>query len=356
VLRTGDWSNRVLSTVRALPAVANATAYRYRGMDNNALTIVDPSGASVEIPAPMASYAVVTPSYLRTFGIPVVQGRDFLDGVPAVPEVIIDRSTAHALWPNSNAVGSLIKLGDFASHASWVRVVGVVPTLNSIGDELNPAQGPITYGTQIGPLFRSRLGAIYYLPAAGDSVRVNGRRFSFNVVTRAKHDPSRMPITLKNALQPLFPGSFVLSGSMEDALGITAARSRHDFVATTFAVFAILALALAALGVYGIVAHSVAERKRELGVRIALGASARNVVSAILREGNAVALAGVALGLYLTKDTVVWLHAFSTDGDEYDVVLFATMAAVLFLVAVLSALVPALRATRIDPVESLRSE
>lgn len=203
---------------------------------------------------------------------------------------------------------------------------------------------------------RTRLGAIYYLPDASDSTRVTGHRFSFHLVTRAKHDPSRMPITLKNAVHPLFPGAFVLSGSMEDALGITADRSRHDFVAMTFGAFAALALALAALGVYGIVAHAVAERKRELGVRIALGATARNVVGAILREGNAVALAGVALGLYLTKDTVIWLHAFSADGDEYDVVLFATMAAVLFLVAVLAALIPALRATQIDSVESLRSE
>jgi predicted permease len=356
VLRTGEWSNRVLSTVRSLPDVAEATTYRYRSMDNDAVTIVDPSGASIEIPAPMASYAVVTPSYLRTFGRAVIQGRDFLDGVPAVPEVIVDQSTAHALWPNSNAVGSLIKLGEFASRAPWVRVVGVVPTLDDVGSQLSPAQGPITYGTQVGPLFRTRLGAIYYLPAASDSTRVAGQRFSFTVVARAKRDPARMPIALKNAIHPLFPSAFVLSGSMEDALGITAQRVRHDFVARTFAAFAALALALAAIGIYGIVAHSVAERKRELGVRIALGASARNVIGTILREGNAVALAGVALGLYLTKDTVVWLHAFSADGDEYDVVLFATMAAVLFLVAVLAALVPALRATRIDPVESLRSE
>jgi hypothetical protein len=304
----------------------------------------------------MATYAVVTSSYMRTFGLPVIQGRDFLDGVPAVPEVIVDKSTAHALWPNSTAVGSWIKLGDYVSHAQWVRVVGVVPTLDNVGDQLNPAQGPITYGTQIGPRFRTRLGAIYYLPDATDSTRVVGHRFAFNVVTRAKHDPARMPITLENAIHPLFPGAFVVSNSMEEALGITAARSRHDFVATIFAVFAALALALAALGVYGIVAHSVAERKRELGVRIALGASARNVIAAILREGNVVALAGVALGLYLTKDTVNWLHAFSSDGDQYDVVLFAIMAAVLFLAAFLAALVPALRATRIDPVESLRSE
>ncbi|MEO6879145.1 MAG: ABC transporter permease, partial [Gemmatimonadaceae bacterium] len=97
VLRTGDWSNRVLSTVRSLPDVAAATAFRYRSMDHNAVTIIDPSGASVEIPAPMASYAVVTPSYLRTLGLPVERGRDFRAGVPLTPEVVVDQATAHAL-------------------------------------------------------------------------------------------------------------------------------------------------------------------------------------------------------------------------------------------------------------------
>ncbi|MGH9888151.1 MAG: FtsX-like permease family protein, partial [bacterium] len=108
--------------------------------------------------------------------------------------------------------------------------------------------------------------------------------------------------------------------------------------------------------IHGIVAHSVAERTRELGVRIALGATSRNILHVVLREGNAVALAGVAVGLYFTKRSAGWLQAFTFEDDRYDAPLFAAMAAALFLVAVLSALWPALRATRVDPVESLRSE
>ena len=133
-------------------------------------------------------------------------------------------------------------------------------------------------------------------------------------------------------------------------------RASHDFVAAMFSAFAMLAIGLAALGIYGVVCHSVAERKREIGVRIALGATARDVLHAVLREGNAMALSGVALGLLLTKYSVGWLQAFSLEDDQYDAPLFAAMAITLFVVAVLSALIPALRATRIDPVESLRSE
>jgi ABC-type antimicrobial peptide transport system permease subunit len=143
---------------------------------------------------------------------------------------------------------------------------------------------------------------------------------------------------------------------MEEVYGLVWQRQSHDFIASVFTLFAVLAIGLAAIGIYGIVAHSVAERTRELGVRLALGASAKNVVYVVIRDGNVMALAGVAIGLYLTKRSVFWLHAFSREGDEYDFVLFAVVAAVLFAVAVLSALGPALRATRIDPVESLRSE
>jgi ABC-type antimicrobial peptide transport system permease subunit len=163
-----------------------------------------------------------------------------------------------------------------------------------------------------------------------------------------------MPITLKRTLQQMAPLRVLMTQRMNESLW--RERASHDFVAEIFSAFAALAIGLAALGIYGIVTHSVAERKRELGVRIALGASARDILHAILREGNVIALSGVAFGLLFTKYTAGWLRAFSLEDDQYDAPLFAAMAAVLFTVAVLSALVPALRATRIDPVESLRSE
>ncbi|MDB4877781.1 MAG: permease [Gemmatimonadetes bacterium] len=345
VVRHVALANEVLSTVRALPNVAEAALYRFRSVVRNAVTVIDDAGASIEIPAPAVGYRIVTPSYFKTFGLPIVKGRDFLDGVPAEPEVIVDKATARALWPNSNPVGARIKLGDFSSTVPWARVVGVV----GASERPDGVVGPALTRT---PDIR----AIYYLPVASDSTRTAARNFVYQVVTRAKSDPQRMPVEMLASIRQLHPDAYVSSHSMEESLGILRRRQSHDFVASTFMVFAALAVSLAALGIYGIVAHSVAERTRELGVRIALGASARDVVGVILREGNAVALAGVAVGLYLTKNTVAWLHAFSVEGDEYDAPLFAAMALALFLVAVLSALIPALRATRIDPVESLRSE
>jgi ABC-type antimicrobial peptide transport system permease subunit len=143
---------------------------------------------------------------------------------------------------------------------------------------------------------------------------------------------------------------------MEQALGIARLRSSHNFVAAMFALFAALAIGMASLGVYGVVAHSVAERRRELGVRIAFGATPRNILNVVLREGNAIALAGIALGLLFTKYDASWLNAFIAEDDEYSALLFAAMGAWLFAVTVFAAMIPAWQATRVDPVEALRSE
>ncbi|HEY9228144.1 MAG TPA: FtsX-like permease family protein, partial [Gemmatimonadaceae bacterium] len=133
-------------------------------------------------------------------------------------------------------------------------------------------------------------------------------------------------------------------------------RAGRDFTAQMFSLFAALGLGLAAFGVYGVVAHSVAERRRELGVRIALGASARDVLRDVLRENVAIGLIGIALGLLATKYAVRLLLGYIHDDDVYNAPLFAVSAAFLFATAAASAFVPALRATRVDPTESLRSE
>jgi ABC-type antimicrobial peptide transport system permease subunit len=133
-------------------------------------------------------------------------------------------------------------------------------------------------------------------------------------------------------------------------------KARQDFVAALFGTFAFLGLSLVAIGVFGIVSHSIAERRRELAVRISLGATTRNILHSVLREGNALILAGIAFGLLFTKYTVWWLSVFMAEDSGYDAPLFALIATGLFALAAFAAFIPALRATRIDPVEALRHE
>jgi hypothetical protein len=343
-IRLLDLSNQLVSRVRRAPDVADAATYISDFL--GAVTVYGKDGAPHVTAAPATGYKRVSASYLHTYGLRIVNGRDFIEGASAEPEVIVDQKTAQVLWHGANPIGERIKLGDARSTQPWVRVVGVTATL---GD-------PSRMITSQPSMMRSSpLGAIYYLPSARDSV-VLGKKLGLVmlVVARSKTDHARMPITLRRTLQPMAPLRVLMAQRMNEDLW--RERASHDFVGGLFSAFATLAIGLAALGIYGIVTHSVAERKRELGVRIALGASARDILRAILREGNVIALSGVAFGLLFTKYTAGWLRAFSLEDDQYDASLFAAMAAVLFIVAVLSALMPALRATRIDPVESLRSE
>lgn len=347
VVRYVDLQHDLIARARAMRETEDASVTFSGSVRNGAITIASAGGTTRQIPAPLYGYSIVSPSHLRTYRIPVVQGRDFTDGVANESELIIDQATARFLWPGGDPIGRLIKLGDDTSTAPWIRVVGVAQSMQTI---------EWSWGGPPRERIASRLGAIYYRPSDRDSVRVGKQGLVFDVDVRSASDPERLPISLRRHFVASPPYRLLSTRSMEERLGLLRERQRHNFVGTTFLIFALLALGLAALGIYGVIAHSVAERRREFGVRLALGASARDILRAVLREGNAIALGGIALGLLCTQQTAGWLRAFSFDEDRYDAPLFAAMAAVLFAVAVLSALWPALRATRIDPVESLRSE
>ncbi|MEO7082967.1 MAG: FtsX-like permease family protein [Gemmatimonadaceae bacterium] len=344
---------QLVTRIRALPDVAEATVYGGGIVNKDTVSVYGPDNAPRQIAVPLFSYKMVTPSYLRTFQLTVSKGRDFIEGMPSESEVIVDQETANVLWPGVDPIGKQVKFAPVGDNSPWVRVVGVVRQQSKMGTGFNA-----TYQTLLGQTAKAaRLGTIYYLPSTRDTLHLRGNRNqAFFLAVRSKLEPDRMPITLKTNAKNFAPYRLLFAERMDVFLGIRRERESHNFVAATFVSFAALALALAALGIYGIVAHSVAERRRELGVRIALGATPRNILQAVLREGNALALAGLAVGLILTRLTVDWLAAFSLEDAKYDAPLFAAMGALLFGVAVLSALIPGLRATRIDPVEALRSE
>jgi hypothetical protein len=345
---TSGLISSIVSQLRSIDDAKDAGVSLGRAVVDGAITFDERGGTPHEFAAPTGSYSVVSPAYLRTFGRAIVKGRDFLEATPSVPEAIIDEHTAKLLWQSGDPIGMQIKLGAYASNARWARVVGVVR------DFKDPRfRERLQYSANAGP---KELGGIYYVPSVNDSLSVGKRGVFMETLVRAKTDPERLPISMSRVLPRGESVRFSQSMTLERAWGLVRNRERHDFIASVFTLFAALAVGLAALGIYGIVAHSVAERRRELGVRIALGATAKHIVHAVVREGNPVLLAGVAIGLYFTKESVKWLHAFSFEGDENDALLFAAVAATLFVIAFVSAVVPALRATRIDPVESLRSE
>jgi putative ABC transport system permease protein len=330
---------RMLDRIRAINGVTSAAVSMSAGFVNDSLVFADSNGLRA-LAVPGANYRKVSPTYFRTMGLPIIMGRDFRDGERDVAAVIIDEYTAKKYWPNASPVGALIKFGAPASDAPYVRIVGVAGRYDDHGEIK-----PINMADQSGATF----GAIYYLPSDRDTSDWRALMFPSSVVARTRGDATTLATAMRRA-------GVVHAQSMVDMLGLTAQRATIGFMATLFTLFAGLALALGAFGVYGVVAHSVAERRRELGVRIALGATSRDILRAVLRETVVIGLSGVAFGLLLVMRFLYPLQYFAYEGDIHDSVLFAALALFMLAVAGVSALVPARRATRVDPTEALRSE
>jgi putative ABC transport system permease protein len=201
-----------------------------------------------------------------------------------------------------------------------------------------------------------RMAGAYRVLTPADSIVVGNRFANISMLARARGSAELAAVRLQRALRSVGGVSTPAAVPLTDEINLSARLARQSFVGSLFSTFALIGLSLVAIGVYGIVSHSVAERKRELAVRISLGASARDILRSVLREGNALILGGVAVGLLLTKYTVFWLSGFIGGNDPYHAALFAGIATVLFAIAAFAAFIPALRATRIDPVEALRHE
>jgi putative ABC transport system permease protein len=329
----------IVDRLRAVKGVADAAVSTVSSFDNGAVVLADSSGMRT-LAVLGYSYRLVSPNYLRVMGLPIVMGRDFLNGERDVPAVIIDEYTAKKYWPNANPVGALMKLGDQRSNIPFVRIVGVFGQYDAHGEIK-----PINMADQDG----RTLGTVLYLPSNRDTADWRPYQFPTSIVARTNGDASELTTALRRA------GVF-RAQTMMDYLGFTVARAATGFMAKLFTLFAALALALGAFGVYGVVAHSVAERRREIGVRIALGATSRDILHVVLRETVVIGLCGIALGLLLVKEFLAPLQNFAYDGDIHDALLFAEISLFMFAVAGLSAFLPARRATRVDPTEALRSE
>jgi putative ABC transport system permease protein len=346
-----DWAQLLIARALTVPGIRHAAVARGGSPTRHAIAVDDPGGTPKNFPAPMWGYSIVTPDYLRAMAIKIVAGRDFTPGEFAEPGVIIDQRTARLLFPGADPIGRLIKLDSAHVRAPWHRIIGVATSVNNRFSWNEYERGPVF----------AALSAVYVLDT-GDSTRLTAPKnyryaASFSLVVRGG-DPTKIPLVLRHALSDIGAANYVgYPRTWEDLAGITRLRQKHGFMASLFMFFGILALALAALGVYAIIAHMVAQRTREFGVRIAVGAGSHDIRELVVREGNVLALGGIAIGLLLTAYTAGWLRAFLfSDYERYDSRVFAIVCVVLFGVAWLASYIPARRAMRIDPVEALRND
>jgi predicted permease len=285
-----------------------------------------------------ADWQSLTPNYFQTLRIPVLQGRGFEESDRHGGEevVVVNRTLARTAWPDGNVVGQRILLGGGGVDSVWRTVVGVVGDVRHRGLSADP---------------RPEMYLPYDQFPAGTGTPSRAMR----LVLRTSGDPTALAPALRAAVAALDPDLPVTEvQTMDSALGAWAAERRLTMVLV--AGFAILALTLGAVGVYGVMAHLVVQRTREIGVRIALGAAPGAILGLVLSQGAWLAGAGIGVGLLAALGasrllTTLLFDVAPTDPPTYLVTVFALLA-----VAAAAAVIPARRATRTDPVEALRSE
>ena len=277
----------------------------------------------------------VTPNYFSTMGIPLLSGRDFTrrDLPDTQPVAIVNNAFARKFWPNGNAMGKRISFS--ANNPKWYEIVGVVGNVKHRG--LDIADSPEIYIPAFQPLF------------AGGNVP------SLYLAVRTVNDPAAVANTMRSEVAAIDRDQPVASlMTMDQRISDSVAPRRFNMF--LLGLFATLALVLAAIGIYGIMAFSVVQRTHEIGVRMALGASTSDVLKLILRNGFKLALIGIVVGLLVAFAATRVLSTLLFGVSATDPTIFLIDALLLALVALAACLVPAMRATKIDPLISLRYE
>jgi putative ABC transport system permease protein len=330
------FADALLDRARALPGVTSAALGAGAPVDDR-LPYWAIAVAGVDQPPPeVVQDAVVyraTPEYFRTFRLPLVRGRLFeaADRADHLPVAIVSQGLAQRYWPGRDPIGLRITFGDPADSASsWMTVVGVVGDVRQDG-AVFPAYPQV------------------YVPFAQVSSR------SIVVALRTDRNPLALAAPLKQALAVVDP-DLALSAvtTMEQRVASTLARPRVN--ALLLAAFAATALVLAALGIYGVIAYSVVQRTRELGIRVALGASGEAVLGMVMRQGLTPVLTGLAIGLGVAAVGSRVLRSLLYGVAPTDPATYAAVAAFLAVVAAAASYLPARRAARSDPVQALRAE
>ncbi|HEX7050754.1 MAG TPA: ABC transporter permease [Longimicrobiales bacterium] len=322
----------LLERVNALPDVSSVAAANNIPFDegNTYFPVVIegqplPRGAA----APISVRWVVTPDYFATMGIPLRQGRAFTaaDRPDAPPVVVVSETFAHRFWPGGDAIGKRIRA---ASADAWWTIVGVVGDVHR--DDLT-----------------SDVGLAVYRPYAQHPVR------DMTLVIRTDAAPRALAANLRSLVAAVDEDTPVGRIRMMRQV-VSASMARPRFTTLLLTAFAALALILGAVGVYGVMSYAVHQETRDIGIRMALGARAPDVLRYVLRRGAVLAAAGIAVGLAGAFAAARLLRGFLFGVGPADPATFAAVPIVLAVVALLASYLPARRATRVDPAVVLRGE
>jgi predicted permease len=325
----------LLEDLRGLPGVSHAALASSVPLGGQGAIFYSAEGMG-EVDAtnrPRAYLHRVSPDYVETIGLRLAEGRTFgpTDLGANAANVMVTTALAQRFWPGQSAVGRRIKSGDLTGDSPWWTIVGVLQNANLRGIPQNPTPDPDIF-----------------LP-------FNERSRGFAVLLRTTADPSTLIRPATDRMRRREPGLAVFNAqSLEFLVDQQLAASRFLTWLTT--VFAVTALTLAIIGIYGLLAYWVGQRTREIGVRAALGANRGQLMKLVVGQGLALALIGVAAGGLAAAGLGRFVETQLYSVRPLDVVSFAATAGVMILTAFIASVIPALRALRIDPINALRGE
>ena len=325
----------VVERVAAVPGVRRAAltfALPIDGSQWNSIFIVGDKPVPERAQLPVAAFTPVSESYFETIGMRLVSGRMFTraDTAASPMVIVVNERLAKRLWPGEDPVGKRLKQGWPEDRTPWREVIGVV--------------GDVKFNGLI-----SDTPLQVYLPLMQEGMR------SLAIVANTTVEPASIAPSLESVVHqmdkdlPLYQ-----TRTMDDLLSASIARQRMSRI--VFVTFAVVALVLAAVGLYGVVAQGVTERTHEIGVRMALGAQQRSVLGLVIQQGFSMALLGSVIGVAGAISVSRWIQGLLFNVTATDPATFAVVVALLLVVGAAACLVPAWSASRVDPIQALRTE
>jgi putative ABC transport system permease protein len=326
-----EFYSQLLDRVKALPGAQSAaliSTLPLSGNETDTDFLIEGRPAPPPNQEPVAWFNLVSPEYFKTMELPLIKGRSFtaLDNEKSPLVVIISETMARRYFPNEEPLGKRIGRGP----DRWREIVGVVRDVKHFGLD---ADTPPTM----------------YMPVRQQPGR------AMTLVVRTTGDPLSLAPSLR---AQVWAGDRNLAianfGTMKDLVAASIIQQR--FILLLLACFASLALLLAAVGIYGVMSYAVTQRTHEIGIRMALGASVSDILKLIVRNGIALTLIGVAIGLGLAFALTRLMTSLLFGVTPTDALTFAVVSGGLMLVALVACFIPARRAAKVDPLVALRYE
>ena len=334
--RTVAFYHQLQDRVRGLPGVKAAAIVNQLPMSDvtpNASFDVEgrPSNTDINV----ADTQIISPDYFRAMGISLMRGRFLNDEEAKLPpaSVIVNQTLARKVWPGADPIGERIRL---QPGVPWLSVVGVVADIKNHGS--NVATKPEIY-----------------FPLTGQPFQIWVDLRSMTLVVRTSSEPEHMVSAIRGQVKQLDPELPIYKVSTLNEL-VSSSIAQTRFPALTLSLFACVALLLAAIGVYGVLAYTVAQSRHEIGVRMALGAQQGQILRFFLGQGVRWAVLGGCAGILVALIMVRFMRSMLFQISAYDPKNFLAVVAVLSAVVLLACSIPALRATRVDPVVAMRNE